>query len=98
MMGSTPFHGLGINFGENMGQFDLIVQHPKPKKPVHGVLSMDKRGEAQFFTGNGEADSRIVGTMERARVEHAASNGILISGVERIGNKYRFQEWWLVYA
>lgn len=81
-----------------VGQFNLIVQHPKPQKPVHGVLSMDKRGDAQFFTGNGEADSRIVGTMERTRVEHAASNGILLSGVERVGGKLRFQEWWLVYA
>jgi hypothetical protein len=82
-----------------MGHFNLIVQYPKPQNPVHGVLSMNKSGDAQFFTGNGESDSRIVGTLERARVEHAASNGILISGVERVGgNKYRFQEWWLVYA
>lgn len=83
-----------------MGQFNLIAQHPKPQKPVHGVLSLDKHGEAQFFTGNGEADSRLVGTLVRARVEHASSNGILISGMERHGacGKYRFQEWWLVYA
>lgn len=81
-----------------MGHFNLIVQHPKPQKPVHGVLSMDKHGEAQFFTGNGETDSRLVGTMERSRVEYAAANGILLSGIERIGNKCRLQEWWLIYA
>jgi hypothetical protein len=81
-----------------MGQFNLIVQQPKPQKPINGVLCMDRRGEAQFFTGNGETDSTIVGTLERARVEHAASNGILISGVERVGGKMRLQEWWLVYA
>ena len=81
-----------------MGKFKLIVQHPKPQKPVNGVLSMDKNGKAQFFTDNGDADSRIVGMLERARVEHAASNGILISGVEKVGGKLRFQEWWLIYV
>lgn len=81
-----------------MGHFNLIVQHPRPQKPVHGVLSMDKHGTAQFFTGNGEDGCRIVGTMERARVEYAAANGILISGVERVGGKLRHQEWWLAYA
>jgi len=82
-----------------MGQFNLIVQHPKPQKPVHGVLSMDDRGEAQFFTGNCDESSRVAGTLERARVEHASSTGILVSGVERLrGNKLRFQEWWLVFS
>ena len=79
-----------------MGHFNLIVQHHKPTKPVHGVLSMCN-DKAEFFTGNGEADSRLVGTLERVRMECAASNGILLSGMERIGNKYRLQEWWLVY-
>ena len=82
-----------------MGKFNLIVQHPKPQKPVCGVLCMDKRGEAQFFTGDGDADSRLVKTLKRAHVEHAAANGILVSGVEQVGgNKLRFQEWWLVYV
>lgn len=81
-----------------MGHFNLIVQHPKPQKPVHGVLSMDRLGEAQFFTGNGEAGASLVGTLERARVEFAAAHGIMLSGVERIGDKLRHQEWWLVYA
>lgn len=82
-----------------MGQFNLIVQHPVHQEPVHGVLSMDRRGEAQFFTGNGEAGSRVVGTLERARVEHASAKGILISGIEKIeGGQLRFQEWWLAYA
>lgn len=81
-----------------MGQFNLIVQQPKPQNPINGVLSMDSRGEAQFFTGNGEAGSTIVGTLERARVEFAAAHGIMISGVERVGGKMRLQEWWLVYA
>lgn len=82
-----------------MGQFNLIVQYPKPQKPVHGVLSMDDRGVAQFFTGNGDADSQIVGKLARARIEHASSIGILISGVEVIaGDKLSYQEWWLVYT
>lgn len=81
-----------------MGQYNLIVQRPKPRKPVHGVLSMDGRGEAQFFAGNGDAGSPVVGTLERARVEYAAANGILISGVERHNGTLRYQEWWLLYA
>lgn len=81
-----------------MGNFNLIVQHPKPQKPINGVLCISKRGEAQFFSGNGEANSQVLGEMERVRVEHASSNGIFISGVERIGTKYRLQEWWLVYV
>jgi len=81
-----------------MGQFNLIAQHPKPQKPVLGVLCISNRGEAQFFSGKGEAGSTVLAEMDRVRIEHASSNGMMISGVERIGNKYRLQEWWLVYA
>lgn len=81
-----------------MGQFNLIVQYPKRQEPVHGVLTMDKHGVAQFFTGNADADSRVVATLDRARVEHASSSGILISGVERVGKQLFLQEWWLVFC
>ena len=81
-----------------MGQFNLTIQLPKPTKPVKGVLYMDRKSTAQFFTGEGKADSHIVGEMQRIRIEHASSQGILISGVERIGDKVRLQEWWLAYA
>lgn len=82
-----------------MGQFNLIVQHPTVQEPVHGVLVIDRHGEAQFFSGDCGKDSKIIGTLSRSRVEHAGSNGILISGMERTGNgKWILQEWWLVFA
>ena len=55
-----------------MGKFNLIVQHPKPQKPVHGVLSMDKRGEAQFFTGNGD---HILPYSKHPERRHDVDNG-----------------------
>lgn len=81
-----------------MGRFNLIMQHQKPQKTVNGFLCIDKHGEALFFTGNGDGDGCLVGKLSRTRIEHASSKGILLSGIELVGNRLRFQEWWLMYA
>jgi hypothetical protein len=80
-----------------MGNFNLIIQQPNPQNPINGVLCIDKHGEAQFFKGDGEVGS-LAAQMERIRIEHASSKGILLSGIERVNGKIRFQEWWLMYA
>lgn len=85
-------------------KFVLYAQNPKPKKIGVGVLSIDRGGEAQFFTGSGDRGDAILACMDRARIEHAAQAGIRLSGFEphgfdRAGNqKYRYQEWWLAYT
>ena len=80
-----------------MGRFNLIVQHPKPKQPKNGHFFINERGEAQFMYQSANGNEGC-STMIRARIDHASSAGILISGVERVGRKLRFQEWWLVFA
>ena len=81
----------------HMGQFNLIIQRPKPKKPVNGVLNITRDGEATFFEGDGEHGSNIVAELLRVRIEFANSHGIMLSGVELMSRGYRYQEWWLVY-
>ena len=81
-----------------MGNFNLIVQHPKPQPVVNGVLCISKDGCAQFFSGNGESGSKVLGEMQRIKIEHASSNGIFISGLQRSNTgELTLQEWWLVY-
>lgn len=80
-----------------MSRFSLIVQHPKPKRPKNGDFFINERGEAQFMYQSANGNEGYL-AMERARIEHASSAGILISGVERAGGNLRFQEWWLVFA
>lgn len=82
-----------------MGRFNLVVQHPQPQKPVNGVLRIDEHGGAQFLAGDGDESSKIIGSIECASVGNISADGILISGVERIGeNKFMPQEWMLVYV
>lgn len=80
-----------------MGNFNLITQYPKLKKLGNGVLSIIDGDNAQFLEGNGEDGSNVIACMERIRIDHASSKGILLSGIERIGSKTRLQEWWLMY-
>lgn len=79
-----------------MGNFNLILQQPKPQNPINGVLCID-HGTAKFFEGDGE-NGRFVAEIERIRIEHASSKGILLSVIERVNGKIRFQEWWLMYV
>ena len=82
-----------------MGKFNLIIQKGLCMKPINGDLCVDGNGTAQFFSpsANG-ADSQLIGKIDRIRVDHASSQGILISGFEVDGNKARLQEWWLVFS
>lgn len=80
-----------------MGNFNLILQQPKPRNPINGILLINN-DEAQFFEGDDVSDSYPVAVMERIRIEHASSKGILLSGIEQMDDKIRFQEWWLMYA
>lgn len=80
------------------GQFNLIVQRPEFGEPVNGVLSIGRNGEAMFFAGTGGSGRDLIAVLQRAHVEYASANGIMISGMEQVGEGYIFQEWWLVYA
>lgn len=84
-------------------RFLLYVQQPKPKKIGVGVLSIDRNGDAHFFSGEGEQGCTMLADMTRAKIDFAAANGIMVSGFEPFGferngkTKYRLQEWWLAY-
>lgn len=84
-------------------QFVLITQEPNPKTLGLGVLSVDRNGDAHFFGGSGGTGAPILAAMERARLEFAAANGIMLSGMEfehvapNGARKYRYQRWWLIY-
>lgn len=84
-------------------QFVLYVQQPEAERIGVGVLSIDRDGEAHFFSGDGGYGCEILSTMTRTKIDFAAANGIMLSGFEQCGferngkAKYRFQEWWLVY-
>lgn len=73
------------------------------KKIADGVLSVDQRGEARFYSGNGDCAGKLVADLERVKLEFAAANGISLSGFEWTGKTskgikvYRYREWWLVY-
>ena len=83
--------------------FLLHVQLPSPEEKGAGVLSIDRNGEAHFFSGEGEQGCKILAEMTRAKIDFAAANGIMLSGFEPCGferngkTKYRYQEWWLAY-
>jgi hypothetical protein len=73
------------------------------------VLSVSRDGEAQVFSGDGERGSRILAELVRARLDVAASEGLMISGMERdeitrddirqgYRARYRYQQWWLTYV
>lgn len=82
-------------------RFILYTQQPRPKAKGIGVLSIDRNGEAHFFSGNGEKESSILAAMTRARIDFAAASGLMVSGFEPCGHepngktKYRYQEWWI---
>lgn len=86
-----------------MGKYILHTQQPKPKEKGSGVLSIDRNGEANFFSRNGEQGCALLAVMTRAKIDFAAASGIMISGFEPGGfdrngkTKYRYQEWWLTY-
>ncbi len=83
------------------GQFKLITQLPKPKELGLCVLSISKDGDAHAFENNGNGP--VLAEMHRTRIDFAAANGIMISGMEPNGTdrrgamKYNFQRWWMVY-
>jgi hypothetical protein len=85
-------------------QFELITQKPKPRSLGLGVLSVDKSGDAQFFSGEGERDSKVLAGMKRCRLESASAHGIMLTGMEPTGvdrhgrETFAYQEWWLRYA
>ena len=84
-------------------QFVLIIQQPKPREVGPGVLSVDKAGEAMFFSGHGESGAAVLASLRRARLDTASANGIMLSGFESTGidrsgrEKLAYQEWWLRY-
>jgi hypothetical protein len=86
-----------------MAHFILVTQHPKPKILGEGSLSISRHGYADFFEGNAEKHSKILASMNRVRIEWAASKGILISGMQSDGfdkagqESFKYQEWFLRY-
>lgn len=84
-----------------MPHFELVIQHPKPKSLGVGSLSISKNADAEFFEGNAEANSPILASMVRVKIEWAAAAGIMVSGMENDGIdrtgrvKYKYQEWLL---
>lgn len=86
-----------------MPNFVLVTQHPKPVIIGPGTLSIGKDGFAEFFSGDASADSTILSSMVRVKIEWAAAAGILVSGMEPDGidrsgrQKFKFQEWLLRY-
>lgn len=81
-----------------MAQLKLIAQHPKPHNLGLGTLCISKNGIAEFYSDDCHAGSIVLCSLERIRIEYATSEGIMISGIEKIGNNLKFQEWWLVYV
>ena len=83
-----------------MAQLKLIAQYPKPHILGLGTLCISKTGLAEFYSGDCDADSVVLCSLERIRIEYATSEGIMISGVEKswINSRLSFQEWWLVYV
>ena len=76
-----------------MSKFNLCIQHPKAGKPIAGLLDVDRHGQAMFVA----YDGRVL-RMTRTRLEYAAADGIMLSGVEDVGKgKLQLQEWWLIY-
>jgi hypothetical protein len=69
-----------------------------------GVLSVERDGEARFWSGDGGTNSRQISAMVRCRLEFAAANGICLSGFAVTGQDkrgmptYQHVEWWLVYV
>lgn len=88
---------------DTSSQFILVTQLPKPCTVGLGVLSVGKDGDAHFFAGRGESGAQILATMKRCRMDYAAANGIMLSGMERTGvdrhgaETFTYQEWWLRY-
>jgi hypothetical protein len=88
----------------NSKRFQLVIQSPKPKTACKsGTFSVDRAGDAIFFTGNGDASDSVIAEMHRTRIEFASASGIMLSGMEPNGcekngtQKYRYQEWYLAY-
>ena len=88
---------------EMFRQFVLITQYPKPREMGPGILSVDRHGDAQFFSGFGDADATVLAVMKRTRLESASADGVLLSGMEPDGvdrqarEVFKYQEWWLRY-
>lgn len=84
-------------------QYALYTQNPKPEKKGVGFLSIDRNGDANFFSGTGAQGCYMIARMVRSRIDFAAADGIMVSGFEPCGverngkNKFRYQEWWLAY-
>lgn len=86
-----------------MARFALIIQKPVSKVMGPGCLSVSQNGEASFFEGDAGEGSRCLAELVRARIDWAAADGILVSGMEPDGcdrsgrPKYKYQEWLLRY-
>ena len=84
-------------------QYALYTQNPKPEKKGVGFLSIDRNGDANFFSGTGAQGCSMIARMVRAKIDFAAADGIMVSGFEPCGverdgkKKFRYQEWWLAY-
>ena len=87
-------------------RYILVLNHPEsaPKDIGAGVLSVDTKGNAEFFAlPTATHVGRVLAQMERVRLEFIAAKGMLLSGMEpgRSTNgrtTYTYQEWWLRYT
>jgi hypothetical protein len=80
--------------------FTLYTQLPKLKKIGLGTLDVD--GGGAFFWSS-EDCTKILGALNRIRLEIVSRDGIRLSGFQANGfdntgrEKFVYQEWWLEY-
>jgi hypothetical protein len=86
-------------------QWTLHLQHPNVStRPLVGVLSIDENGDARFWNGQADEHSKILAEMVRTRIDWAAADGMMLSGMQpggadKLGNrKYFYQQWFLRYT
>lgn len=81
-------------------RFVLYTQKPKAKKIGIGVLDVDGQKKARLFEGDGEAGAKLLGELDRVRLERVGADGMCLSGMEPIDlfrTHFRYQEWWLAW-
>ena len=85
-------------------QFKITVEYPNQKPLGVGVLSIDEKGEALFFEGHADGNSRTLAHMLSSRLVFAGAHVICIEGHEPCGfdnagrQKTKYQKWYLRYV
>lgn len=78
-------------------QYNLSINK---KRIGTGVLSVDGKGEAHFFSDDGGMDSRVLAHMLRTELAMATTNCLVLRGFSpsgKRGDSYKLVEWVLFY-